>query len=38
LELYDEFVATNGQLRYADAIFGSNDVRRTMIDAAPQEP
>jgi FkbM family methyltransferase len=29
LELYDEFVATNGQLRYADAIFVSNDVRRT---------
>lgn len=36
--LYDEYVASNGQLRYADAIFVSSETRRTVIDAAPQEP
>jgi FkbM family methyltransferase len=30
--------ATNGQLRFGDAIFISPDIRRTVVDAAPEEP
>jgi FkbM family methyltransferase len=36
--LYDLRKATNGQLRYGDALFVSENVRRKVIDGYPQEP
>lgn len=37
-DLYSLRKATNGQLRYGDALFVNQDVRRRVIDRYPQEP
>ena len=36
--IYNPQVATNGQLRYGDALFVSADVRQRCLDALPEEP
>ena len=35
---YHFFSATNGQIKYGDAIFISPAVRKTVLDAYPDEP
>jgi len=37
-DLYNLHRATNGQLRFGDALFVNQDVRRRVIDRYPQEP
>ncbi len=37
-DIYDLHRATNGQLRYGDAIFVSESVRNSVIDEYPEEP
>lgn len=37
-DIYDLHRARNGQLRYGDALFVSESVRRSVIDQSPEEP
>lgn len=37
-DIYDLYRATNGQLRYGDALFVSESVRKEVIDQFPEEP
>lgn len=37
-DVYDLHHATNGQLRYGDALFVSDAIRRSAVDGAPAEP
>ena len=38
MDIYDLHRATNGQLRYGDALFVSRDIRENCIDTCDEEP